>query len=93
MEPEPQPEPEPEEDAPLIAATAADAFSVPEAADLIFPEDAMFPRGVGAPTDVPEELDSSMDDWLADLMAEQGLDLEEETAVSEPEPGTSCRGR
>ncbi|MEZ4642274.1 MAG: hypothetical protein R3E31_05965 [Chloroflexota bacterium] len=86
---EPEPQPEPEEEAPLIAATAADAFSVPEADDLIFPEDAMFLRGVGAPTDVPEELDSSMDDWLADLMAEQGLDLEEETAEPEPEPATS----
>ncbi|MCB8922625.1 MAG: tetratricopeptide repeat protein [Ardenticatenaceae bacterium] len=62
--------------------------------EIVFPEDAMFPRDVGVPTDVPEELDDTMD-WLQDLMAEQGLSMDDlveaveapvaETAVA-PEP-------
>ncbi len=44
--------------------------------EIIFPEDAMFPRDVGVPTDVPEELDDTMD-WLEDLMAEQGLSMDD----------------
>ncbi|MBE2200390.1 MAG: tetratricopeptide repeat protein, partial [Anaerolinea sp.] len=79
---EPVTAPEVEAVIPLRAATAADAFSMLETDELVFPEDAMFPRDVGAPTDVPEELDSSMGDWLADLMAEQGLDMDDLTAVA-----------
>ncbi len=77
---------------PLPEAEAKTAFVLPtteELPEIVFPEDAMFPRDVGVPTDVPEELEDSMD-WLQTLMAEQGLsldDLETETAVMPaPEP-------
>lgn len=62
------------------AETAADTRAETE---IIFPEDAMFPRDVGVPTDVPEELEDSMD-WLQDLMAEQGLTMDELDADAEP---------
>ena len=72
---------------PLHEVEAKTAIVLPatgELPELVFPEDAMFPRDVGVPTDVPEELEDSMD-WLQALMAEQGLSLDEldtETAVA-----------
>ncbi len=63
--------PEVEIDTPPEAVVAAGTET-----EIIFPEDAMFPRDVGVPTDVPAELDDTMD-WLEDLMAEQGLSMEE----------------
>ncbi|MCB8967586.1 MAG: tetratricopeptide repeat protein [Ardenticatenaceae bacterium] len=52
---------------------------------IVFPEDAMFPRDVGEPTDVPDELDDTMA-WIEQLAAEQGvtLDLSTETGAAAP---------
>lgn len=61
-------------------------IEVEEEPAIVFPEDAMFPSSVGVPTDVPEELEDSMD-WLKDLMAEQGLSMDDLVGEAEAAPG------
>ncbi|MBE2199334.1 MAG: tetratricopeptide repeat protein, partial [Anaerolinea sp.] len=69
---------EPEEPVAELTDAATPEFD----SGIIFPEDAMFPRDVGKPTDVPDELDDTMA-WIEQLAAEQGVSLD--MAVEEPE--------